>query len=399
MSNGPITWRETRERMRRDRDRLREMIRARFGIRLCIVLFHPCYLPVALSRISHYLYRRGRPKAAGIVANAGQWLTGFDFHPHCDIGGGLLLMHPTGASISGRAGRDLTLSPLGGLGMTPDPRDVGAGPGHPLVGDGVIIGPHAGALGPVLVGDRVRIAAGSVVSRDVPPDLLVEPAETPVQLPRGVRAPHTDEPHPPAPSPCPHASIRASWRDFLADLDAYLAEVARHRGPGGFMRTISALATLQLCATGLYRFSHCAHARGWRRLARLLCHCNILIHRVTISPAACIGGGLFLPHPAGTVLNCRAGRNLTLYARALITSRTPALSAPVEDGPILGDNVIMAAQSAAIGPVRLGHRARIAANAVVTASVPDDSLVATAAFRLKAVGPDGYGDGSGGAGT
>jgi serine O-acetyltransferase len=40
---------------------------------------------------------------------------------------------------------------------------------HPKVGDGVLIGAGAKVLGNIRIGDRSRIAAGSVVLHEVPP--------------------------------------------------------------------------------------------------------------------------------------------------------------------------------------------------------------------------------------
>jgi len=41
--------------------------------------------------------------------------------------------------------------------------------GGPTIGDGVLLGVGAKVLGPITVGDRARIGAGSVVLTDVPP--------------------------------------------------------------------------------------------------------------------------------------------------------------------------------------------------------------------------------------
>ena len=51
---------------------------------------------------------------------------------------------------------------------------LGSGPdgGTPTIGDDVFIGANASVIGEVKVGDRARIAANSLVLRDVPPDSL-----------------------------------------------------------------------------------------------------------------------------------------------------------------------------------------------------------------------------------
>jgi serine acetyltransferase len=52
--------------------------------------------------------------------------------------------------------------------------DIGAGPGVPWLGDDVTLGPHAGVLGPVRIGDRVCIPAGLALTQDVEDDAMIE---------------------------------------------------------------------------------------------------------------------------------------------------------------------------------------------------------------------------------
>lgn len=44
--------------------------------------------------------------------------------------------------------------------------------GNPVIGKGVIVADGAKILGPVIVGDRSIVAAGAIITRDVPPDTL-----------------------------------------------------------------------------------------------------------------------------------------------------------------------------------------------------------------------------------
>jgi serine O-acetyltransferase len=46
-------------------------------------------------------------------------------------------------------------------------------PGAPIVGDDVFIGVNSTVLGPIRIGDRVRIAANTAVTSDVPSDSIV----------------------------------------------------------------------------------------------------------------------------------------------------------------------------------------------------------------------------------
>lgn len=176
MSTLPITWKETRVRLAADRRRFLDHHRATGLPAPVCLLFEPAWLCVWLHRIAHFLQRRGRGRLARLVAHAGLVLTGGDVAPGSDLGAGLLIPHPAAVSLCGRSGRNLTVMALAGLGgeaLDPD-RDAGAGPGMPLLGDDVVIEPHAGVLGPVRIGSRVRIRSGCMVTSDVPDDAVVE---------------------------------------------------------------------------------------------------------------------------------------------------------------------------------------------------------------------------------
>jgi len=44
---------------------------------------------------------------------------------------------------------------------------------HPTLGNNVVVGAGAKLLGPIIIGDNVRIGANSVVVNDIPPDSVV----------------------------------------------------------------------------------------------------------------------------------------------------------------------------------------------------------------------------------
>jgi serine O-acetyltransferase len=113
------------------------------------------------------------------------WLTdrilsfsGAELQPKSTIGPGLVLKHTTGLVVGGDvvAGERLTLHQNVTLG---DRRPFG---GQPVLGDDVTVGAGACVLGPISVGDRVVIAANSVVLEDVPDDAVV--AGAPARLVR-----------------------------------------------------------------------------------------------------------------------------------------------------------------------------------------------------------------------
>lgn len=130
-----------------------------------------------VHRIAHALWRDSRCELAALLANAASQVFGVDIHPAARIGHGIMLDHGDGIVIGETAvvGDDVSLLhnvTLGGTGKH-------GGDRHPKIGRGVLIGAGASVLGNIEVGAQSRIAAGSVVLRNIPPRCTVAgvPAE------------------------------------------------------------------------------------------------------------------------------------------------------------------------------------------------------------------------------
>ncbi|AWB23800.1 hypothetical protein DA075_25315 [Methylobacterium currus] len=181
----PLTWREVRARLARDRERLEGCFRA-YGMDVPRVLWlHPSYQCVLLYRLSTYLFRHGRRFLARLIWHANLFLTGADFSPISEIGPGLVVLHPVSTQIFGRIGADCTMWGHGGIGGGRSGEDIGAGPGLPVVGDRVEFEPRSMALGPVQIGDDCVLGAGSIVMSDIETGTVVE---VPDRLMRTIRA-------------------------------------------------------------------------------------------------------------------------------------------------------------------------------------------------------------------
>lgn len=373
-----LTWGETRRRLGEDEARIRDMLRARFGVEPVLLLFDPSWRCVALHRAAHCLWRRGARKSARLLVQLNSVLTGADIHPNCDFGGGLLIPHPAALTASGNAGRNLTMMPLSGIGMLPRPEDVGAGPGLPVLGDDVWLGAGCGVLGPVRVGDGTRLQPGASLTRDVPRDSLVEMAARPV--PGGPRV--SGGGLPVTRPACGHGRWAVVRADLAADIDRYLAvrEPGAGAAPGALRRLGAALST-EVLGVAIYRVSHGLHVAGWRRLAAIVAAANAFLHRLTISPESCLGGGLFLPHPAGTVIDAAAGRDLTLYARTLCAAG--ATGGPAGPGPVIGERVVIAGMAAVLGAVSVGDDSRVGFNVQLRQDVPPGHSAGSPVMRTR----------------
>lgn len=92
---------------------------------------------------------------------------------------------------------------------------------------------------------------------------------------------------------------------------------------------------------------------------------------VVMGRGATFGPGLVLLHPFGVFIHktVRAGNNLILQ-------NSITLGAEDDAGPSIGDNVFVGVGARVIGPLTLGDRCRIGANAVVLAPVQPDHVAA-----------------------
>ncbi len=122
-------------------------------------------------RIAHWLHIHKIRFLARWISQTTKFFTGIEIHPGATIGRRLVIDHGTGIVIGETAeiGDDCLLYQgvtLGGTG-----KDVGKR--HPTLGNNVMVGSGAKVLGPFKVGDNARIAANSVVLREVPENATV----------------------------------------------------------------------------------------------------------------------------------------------------------------------------------------------------------------------------------
>lgn len=122
-------------------------------------------------RIAHWLHTHHCRFLARCLSQWSKFFTGIEIHPGATIGRRLVIDHGTGIVIGETAqiGDDCLLYQnvtLGGTG-----KDVGKR--HPTLGNNVMVGSGAKVLGPFKVGDNARIAANSVVLREVPDNATV----------------------------------------------------------------------------------------------------------------------------------------------------------------------------------------------------------------------------------
>jgi serine O-acetyltransferase len=131
-------------------------------------LLYPGFIAVALHRFAHYFHRRDWKLPARLVYWLTLVLTGADVNPASDIGPAFVMLHSTGMIVSGKLGSQVILTAAVGIGGDGSARDIGAGPGLPVLGDRVVVGGRSVLMGPVRIGDDAFVCGMSFVVRDVP---------------------------------------------------------------------------------------------------------------------------------------------------------------------------------------------------------------------------------------
>jgi serine O-acetyltransferase len=137
------------------------------------ILLYPGLWAVGMHRVAHWLYEADLFFLARFINHLSRFFTGIDIHPGARIGRHLFIDH--GFTVIGETaeiGDGVTIYQCVTLGGT-DPANGMPGKRHPTLADGVIVGSGAQILGPITVGERARIGANAVVTRDVVPGAVM----------------------------------------------------------------------------------------------------------------------------------------------------------------------------------------------------------------------------------
>jgi len=124
----------------------------------------------------------------------------------------------------------------------------------------------------------------------------------------------------------------------------------------------------------VHRVAHALNSAGVPLLPRSLSMLARAITGIEIHPAAEIGEGLFIDHGAGVVIGETAyiGDNVTLYQGVTLGGTGFATG---KRHPTVQDNVTIGSGAKLLGPITVGHGAKIGANSVVITDVPPNSTV------------------------
>lgn len=135
------------------------------------LLYFKGFHAIETHRFAHILNQEGRRDFALYLQSQVARDYAIDINPAAQIGKGIFIDHAHGIVIGETAvvGNEVSILhnvTLGGTGKE-------SGDRHPKIGDCVLIGAGAKILGNISVGHCSRVAAGSVVLQDVPPNATV----------------------------------------------------------------------------------------------------------------------------------------------------------------------------------------------------------------------------------
>ena len=189
------------------------------------VLFcYPGLHALWIHRFAHFLWQHKLRFLARLLSHINRFLTGIEIHPGVRIGRRFFIDHGAGVVIGETAeiGDDVLMYQGVALGGT----TLKKGKRHPRIGNNVVIGTGAVALGAITIGDGAKIGVGSVVVKSVPPGATV--VGIPGRITEDHRKPLMDLEHGDLPDP-----VAEAIRFVLTEQDRFEERLRRLESIGG----------------------------------------------------------------------------------------------------------------------------------------------------------------------
>ncbi|NVM52840.1 MAG: serine O-acetyltransferase [Candidatus Helarchaeota archaeon] len=186
-----------------------------------VLTSYPGTHAVLLHRIAHFFWEIGLPFVPRYLSHIARQITAIEIHPGAEIGKDFFIDHGSGTVIgeTTEIGDNVTIYStvtLGGTSLKQKKR-------HPTIGNDVVIGTGAKVLGPVKIGNNVKIGANSVVTKDVPDNAVVVGVPGRIVARNGKKIPKIDLAHGDLPDPI--ADFIKNLRDRIIELEEKIIEI------------------------------------------------------------------------------------------------------------------------------------------------------------------------------
>ncbi len=139
-------------------------------------------------------------------------------------------------------------------------------------------------------------------------------------------------------------------------------------------------------ALAYHRVAHRLFRAEWYFAARAVNHWSRFLTAIDIHPGATIGRNFFIDH-GFTVIGETAliGDDVTIYQNVTLGGTSPTDGIAGKRHPTISDGAIIGSGAQVLGPITIGRRARVGANAVVTKDVPEATTVVGIPARATVV--------------
>jgi|TARA_B100001094_G_C18108271_1_gene759637 serine O-acetyltransferase len=144
-----------------------------------------------------------------------------------------------------------------------------------------------------------------------------------------------------------------------------------------------------------HKIANFFYIAGFDLVARIISQTVRFFTGIEIHPGAKIGKNLFIDHGMGVVIGetSEIGDNVTIYHAVTLGGISPSINSDNQRNekrhPTIGDDVVIGSGAQVIGPVKVGNRARIAANAVVVNDVAENATMVGIPAKAIRVGNKG----------
>ena len=135
------------------------------------ILFYKGFQGLATYRAANCLWNDDRHTMALFFQNRASEVFGVDIHPAAEIKGGVMIDHATGVVIGETSKIDENVSIY--QGVTLGGKGFEIGDRHPKIKSGVSIFASSTVLGNITIGKNAKVAAGSLVLKDVEAETTV----------------------------------------------------------------------------------------------------------------------------------------------------------------------------------------------------------------------------------